>query len=224
MSKKKLFNPNQFVATQFDTAQDKANFANHFVRFVESDFDQKLFTKKFYNRLNGTFGHIAHYNQGGFYDYFFTNTHDKIQFLRQCASYPCYGSPEHTYSDVEKVLRVWIKASNIIADYECRAIAEGDSRINQDVQDRLHPQRVAYKVAAVSENTNSFGLHQLIVVAPNGDAWALHAAYPPSEGTVLNVRLSRGVPQFSGDYEVPEHKGKAPAGVVKKLWGEHANA
>ena len=64
------FDPSEFTPTKWATTQDKATFAKQFVRFVESDFAAKHFTDKFYRRLSNTFGHIAHYNRGGFWDTF----------------------------------------------------------------------------------------------------------------------------------------------------------
>jgi hypothetical protein len=55
------FSPSEFVPTEFSTAADKADFGNTFLHFVDADCAQNLFTKKFYNRLSMTFGHIAHY-------------------------------------------------------------------------------------------------------------------------------------------------------------------
>lgn len=37
------------------------------LHFIDSGFKQTLFTKKLYPELSNTFGHIAHYNQGGFW-------------------------------------------------------------------------------------------------------------------------------------------------------------
>ena len=61
------FDPSQFTPTQWETAKNKAAFANRFARFVQSDFAAKHFTEKFYRRLSSTFSHIAHYNRGGFW-------------------------------------------------------------------------------------------------------------------------------------------------------------
>jgi rubrerythrin len=85
------FQASQFTPTKWDTAQDKTWFAKQFVRFVQSDFAVKHFTDRFYRRLSNTFGHIAHYNRGGFWEEFFARTADKVRFLEQTLQYPCYG-------------------------------------------------------------------------------------------------------------------------------------
>src|SRR5258708_28992201 len=59
------FLPKQFTATQWSTQDDKAEFGNRLLHFIDSGFKQTLFTKKLYPRLSNTFGHIAQYNEGG---------------------------------------------------------------------------------------------------------------------------------------------------------------
>ncbi len=115
----------EFTADMFtsykngDTAEDKARFANHFVRFVKSDFKETLFPKWFYNRLSMTFGHIAHYNREGFYGEFSSNTSDKLRFLKMTVSpwHGFAGDPEYTYCDVEKALAKWVKESGLLGKY-----------------------------------------------------------------------------------------------------------
>jgi hypothetical protein len=109
----KTFTADQFTPTKFDTAEDKAKFANQFVKFVSSGFKQSNFTKAFYRRLSMTFGHIAHYNQYGFWDTFFTNVNDKVAFIEQSLNHPCYGDPAWTYSDVERALQTWLVENKV---------------------------------------------------------------------------------------------------------------
>jgi len=110
----KTFTANQFTPTKWDTAEDKAKFANQFVKFVASGFKQSLFTKAFYRRLSMTFGHIAHYNQYGFWDVFFTNVNDKVSFIEQTLRHPCYGDAAWTYCDVERALQTWLLENNVL--------------------------------------------------------------------------------------------------------------
>jgi hypothetical protein len=116
-----------FTPTQWDTAEDKVRFATQFVRFVESDFAAKHFTDKFYRRLSNTFGHIAHYNRGGFWDTFFTTSADKVQFLEQTLQHPCYGDPAWTYSDVERALQAWLRADGTLERYRQRLAQETEA-------------------------------------------------------------------------------------------------
>ena len=66
-----LFTADQFAATQWETAQGKADFGNKLCKFIAADFKQSLFTKPLYGRLSNCFGHIAHYNIHGFFETFF---------------------------------------------------------------------------------------------------------------------------------------------------------
>ena len=116
-----------FTPTQWDTAQDKAAFAKRFILFVQSDFDAKHFTDKFYRRLSNTFGHIANYNRAGFWATFFTTTADKVQCLEQTLQHPCYGDPAWTYSDVERALQGWLKADGTVDRYRQRLAVETEA-------------------------------------------------------------------------------------------------
>ena len=117
------FTADQFTPTKWETAKDKAAFANRFVRFVQSDFAAKHFTDKFYRRLSNCFGNIAHYNRSGFWSEFFTTTADKVRFLEMTFQYPCFGDPAWTYSDVERALQAWLQADGTLARY-CKQLVE----------------------------------------------------------------------------------------------------
>ena len=55
------FQPDQFIATQWSTAEDKAKFANALMKFIAHEFPRQSFSKALYQRLSNTFGHIAQY-------------------------------------------------------------------------------------------------------------------------------------------------------------------
>ena len=55
----KPFDASQFVATEWNSAADKAAFGNTYLHFIESDWKRSLFTRSFYQRLSNCFGHIA---------------------------------------------------------------------------------------------------------------------------------------------------------------------
>ena len=77
------FHPSEFVPTKFSSAQDKADFGNAFLHFIESEWARTAFSKSFYNRLSMCFSHIAHYDAAGFYATWFTSDADR---LRSCAT------------------------------------------------------------------------------------------------------------------------------------------
>jgi hypothetical protein len=74
-----------------------------------------------------TFGNIAHFNQHGFFETFFTTTQDKVRFLRQTLQHPCHGDPAFTYSDVERALQNWLPENDVLARYENRLAQEQEA-------------------------------------------------------------------------------------------------
>lgn len=102
MRKNKPFTANQFTPTEFSTAQQKSEFGNWLIDFIGTGFKRTKFHKKMYNRLSMCFGHIAHYDQGGFFEVWFCDSASRLKFIQNLLRYPCYGDPEHTFSDVEK--------------------------------------------------------------------------------------------------------------------------
>jgi hypothetical protein len=130
----KHYSASEFTPTQWDTAQDKARFANQFVSFIHSGFNARFFTDRFYRRLSQTFGHIAHYNRGGFWAEFFTSTEDIVRFLEQTLAYPCYGDPEWTYSDVERALQFWLLLEGVLNRYRDKLATEKESKERAEYQ------------------------------------------------------------------------------------------
>ena len=104
-----------FVPTQWDTTEQKAKFANALMTFIADDFPRSKFHESFYRRLSNTFGHIACFNRDGFYQRFFLTAEDKCAFLEQCVTWPCYGDPTFTYSDVERAVAERLRKSQVVA-------------------------------------------------------------------------------------------------------------
>ena len=109
-----IFKAEQFTATKWEDAAQKAKFANQFVAFVLSGFSPTKFPQWFYVRLSMCFMHIAHYNRWGFYNTFFTTYDGMGEFIKQTGDFPCYGDPAYTYSDVERALQEWINTAGIV--------------------------------------------------------------------------------------------------------------
>lgn len=116
-----------FTPTKFDTAAGKERFYQHFIRFVESDFQEALFYNWFYRKLSMTFGHIAHYDKGGFYATFFSETEGKVRFLEATLQGGGYGDPAFTFSDVENALRAWVISKGLLDEYRNRLLAEEEA-------------------------------------------------------------------------------------------------
>lgn len=113
--------PGQFVATEWSSPSDKEKFGNHLLRFIAEAYPRRLFTKVFYCRLSNCFGHIAHYSEHGFWDYYFTELAQQLAFLEDTIAYPCYGDPAFTFSDVERVIKARIVRSGVL-DWQRREV------------------------------------------------------------------------------------------------------
>jgi hypothetical protein len=122
----------QFTPTKWDSADAKAEFANRFVRFVERDFDPKIYTKKFYQRLCQMFGFIAHYDMSGFWNTYFCTAADKLRFIQGCLrSKGRVGDPAWTWCDVEGALVEWLEQQDVTSLWE------------QQVQEEVRSQELA---------------------------------------------------------------------------------
>lgn len=85
----------------------------------------------------------------------------------------------------------------------------------------------AFKVAAVSTNTGSFGHKRTILIAPDGVAWAIDVSgssfHKPARGDVVRVahacgnhHLTLADPRIL--FECPERLDNAPPGVAAEVW------
>ena len=116
-----------FTPTKFTPAETKAWFATHCLRFASADFPKHQFTERFYRRVMSTFGFIAHYDRMGFWTEFFTTTAGKIEFIEQVIHHPCYGNPDHTFSDVEREIARRLRQTNLLDFYRRTGQAEGEA-------------------------------------------------------------------------------------------------
>ena len=104
-----VFTASQFTPTQWESAEQKAKFANQFVRLIERGFQQSDFPHWFYSRLANTFGHIAHYDTHGFWAEWFSSTRRQVEFLEHTAQGGGYGDAAWTYCDVERAIKTWLE-------------------------------------------------------------------------------------------------------------------
>jgi hypothetical protein len=121
------FTADRFAPTKWEKADRKVRFAQQFIRFVESDFDQRQFPHWFYVRLALCFGHIAHYNRAGFFETFFTTTQDKVRFLWATLRHQPCGDPGYTFSDVERALQSWLSQNAILGKFEQKLADEEEA-------------------------------------------------------------------------------------------------
>ena len=121
-----MFAADLFTPTKWDSAADKAKFANKFVSFVQGGFKREDFAKWFYQRLSNCFFHIAHHDVHGFYETWFDTPSCQVRFIENALDFPCYGQPEFNYCDVEKALQDWINTNGTLKDVQ--QIAQLDER------------------------------------------------------------------------------------------------
>ena len=143
-----------FVPTQWDTAEQKANFANALLTFIAQDFPRSKCHKSLYDRLSSTFGHIAHYNSARFYDHFFLTAKDKLEFLEQCVTWPCHGDPTTTYSDVERAVAARLRKSQIVAILSSQIAVERRRRevaLLAELKARYEPAALAPATAEIPD-------------------------------------------------------------------------
>lgn len=83
-------------------------------------------------------------------------------------------------------------------------------------------QTKAFKVASVSDNTNSFGLRGMILIAADGEAYEVGASslYVKTKGDVVHVPVVGKAGRNFGTLglEIPRRLPDAPAGVIEEVW------
>lgn len=118
------FSADQFVATPYTSAEEKAKAANRLARFIERGFPEMAWNQPLYRSLYlHLFGHIAHYSSTGFWAEWFASPGARLRWLEYASSYPLYGSPEHTWVDVEAALQGWFRQNGVLEHYRQRVAA-----------------------------------------------------------------------------------------------------
>lgn len=72
-----------------------------------------------------------------------------------------------------------------------------------------------FKVVAKSNNTNSFGLHQFVVVATDGECYKIHGSRYVDKEPGDIIEQTGGV--FIG-FELPEKQADCPAPVLVEIF------
>lgn len=215
---KTIFNANRFAATPFSTPEEKARFCNTFARFVLDGFARNLFKPAFYRRLSSIFGHIANYDETGFWEVWFATPAKQRQFVRTIHEWVPVGDPHFCWSDVERELKSW--AARLAEAVE--AVLTENERKSAEAAKAETDRRVAlqsltcqqFKVVAKSSNLGSFGHRQYVLVANDGSAWKVQRIYlyPWETGQFVNVPLVNGEPDWCGiqGVECPERVEDCP--------------
>lgn len=107
-----------FWATPYDTARDKALAFTQLARFLADDCDEKRFTERAYDLLyQHCFGHIAHFGRGGFYDSWFSTPERRASWVQYAYRGGAYGFHDRErkdlWGDVERAVVTWLKWSGV---------------------------------------------------------------------------------------------------------------
>lgn len=123
-----------FTSTKFHSAEEKAWFANALLKFLADDCPKSAFTDRLYRLLHNSFGHIAHYDKNGFFQNFFLDPNGKVEFLEQTLQWPCYGQPDFTFCDVERIIQQRISTANLLTIESTRRKAEVEARERRQLE------------------------------------------------------------------------------------------
>ena len=135
------FTAQDFTATNFATAEDKAKWANKFTKFILGGLQRNSFKKEIYKQLHHMFGHCAEYDLDGFYYTRFEETYKCLHWLETVTTtwMAGIGQPQFTWSDVEIKLVQWIRQNNIheqIAGYLQAETEQKERAMLKVLQDR----------------------------------------------------------------------------------------
>jgi len=218
---KKLFATDRFTATQHSTAEEKARFCDNFAKFILGGFPRSRFKSMFYRRLSNIFGHIAEYDETGFWEVWFVTPAKQCQFIRRIHDWVPMGDPHFCWSDVERELMSWATTEAEAIDavlteneqkFTKAATAETDRRAA--LQSKTHQK---FTVVAKSSSLGGFKHRQYIMCAQDSSAWVVHRIYlyPWQVGQVVSVPLIYGEPDWCSiqGVECPERIQNRPQPV-----------
>jgi hypothetical protein len=118
----KLFSPEQFIPTKYDTAEEKAKWANAMSSWIQEGFPKSGWTSNLYYHLyQHMYNHIAHSNAHGFWCEWFSTLPQQVDWLdyarRGGASGIRSGDPSASWCDVEEAFTTWLRTSGIVEQY-----------------------------------------------------------------------------------------------------------
>jgi hypothetical protein len=215
---KTIFTTNRFTATPHSTAEEKARFCAAFAKFILSGFARRLFRHDFYRRLSNIFGHIANYDDTGFWEVWFSSPDRQRQFVRRIHDWVPVGDPHFCWSDVERELKSWATKEadaieTVLTENERKSIEATEAENARRVA-LLSQTHQAFTVVAKSSNIGAFGHRQYVMVADDGSAFKVLRSYLYSwdTGQVVMVPLVNGKPDWCGiqGVECPERVEDCP--------------
>lgn len=167
------FKAEDFTATNWATAEDKAKWADKFTNFILSGFQRAGFKKETYGQLHKMFGHCAEYDINGFYFIWFEDMYKRLHWVETVATswLTGIGKPQFTWSDVEIKLITWIQDNNIrdqVAGYLQAETEQKDHAMLKVLQDRYGVVPIASAADTVELRADSTSVHMEIPVQEQG--------------------------------------------------------
>ena len=150
-----------FTPTHFTPAATKAWFGTRMLHFMASGYPQHQFTQRLYNQLMHCWGFCAEYDKGGFWAEHFASTRGRISFTEQVAIHPGWGSPDHTFCDVEREVSRRVRAANLyvlLINHLCQ---------ERDAADRAEYARLQAKFACAAPQLEPVRTVYVPVPAPS---------------------------------------------------------
>jgi len=150
-----------FTPTRFTPAATKAWFGTRMLHFMASSYPQHQFTQRLYNQLMHCWAFCAEYNKAGFWTEYFASTRGRIAFTEQVATHPGWGSPNHTFCDVEREVSRRVRAANLhglLINHLCQ---------EREAADRAEYARLQAKFADTAPQTEQVRTVYVPVPAPS---------------------------------------------------------
>lgn len=179
------FTEDQFTPTKFSTAAEKAKCATDFMRFFRADCPQTMFSKKLYYFLHQHAGHIAHYDNFGFYSEWFSSVRKQMAFLtRFVESANTFHGCSPDWKDVERALLKSLEEEQILTRYALRLRHALNDQLVFDARRALlalSPELRTHVIEEVTRETNA-------IAASPQSATVVAIRPPAAESTVAIER------------------------------------
>jgi hypothetical protein len=112
------FMAGEFVATRWNSAEDKAKFANALMKFIANNFPRQSFTKVLYASATPSGISLIRTRMAS------TAPSSSATLTRSSFStrlrWPCYGDPTFTFCDLERAVQRRLRAAKVIDVFRMR--------------------------------------------------------------------------------------------------------
>lgn len=103
--------------------EDVTKTAEKMKKFILDGMRGDKLTDALYRDFMYMWGHIAHYDRGGFASVWFDDDETRLRFLEQALSHVTYPGHEHRGAQLERLLVVFIQEQGLVEVYR-RKVAD----------------------------------------------------------------------------------------------------